>query len=94
MIGSAKELQVTVCSDRSIRVQQTPVTGLDFEHPSLNLTELQQQTIEVLTNMLRQNRLTDPKEFQALGYNLYSVLFDNKIGKELTDFLQGGYYDR
>jgi hypothetical protein len=35
-------------------------------------------------NMLRENRLTTDEEFEVLGANLYSVLFTNQIGVDLT----------
>ena len=39
------------------------------------------------------NRLNKRNEFEVLGSNLYSVLFDNDIGKALTKLLSGGDND-
>lgn len=94
MAFDVRELQVTVCSDRRLRVGQIPRRGVNFGNPELQLSELDQQTIEVLIEQLRQNRLTELKEFRVLGHHLYKVLFDNEIGKELTNFLLGGDGDQ
>jgi len=86
---SVKELQINICDDNIIRVYQLPETGVKIG-ASLSLSSLQVRTIQVFTEMLRQNRLTSYDEFRALGENLYAVLFeDNSIGKVLNGFLQG-----
>lgn len=49
-----------------------------------------EETIRVLIDLLRENRLQKPEEFRALGMNLFALLFHsaegeyNQIGKELT----------
>ena len=40
--------------------------------------------------MLRHNRLVEEEEYKILGANLWTILFDNKIGESLNDALRSG----
>lgn len=63
----------------------------DIEEAELNLTELDYKTVDILVTILRENRLSEPQEFQVLGERLYAVLFrksdgtENPIGVALRD---------
>jgi CHAT domain len=83
------EFHLTVGGGK-ITVQQLPRT----RHTDLPPVDLElkpesdperQATIEILVNMLRENRLSMEREFEVLGAKLYTVLFANEIGVELHD---------
>ena len=40
-------------------------------------------TINILVNILRDNRLKGDEEYELLGAYLYNALFDNNIGEKL-----------
>lgn len=83
-----KRLKITVDTNDMIQVEQTLVPDMEMEtNIKINLEDLKRETIRALVNMLRENRLTTDKEFEVLGANLYSVLFTNQIGVELTKAL-------
>jgi CHAT domain/Double zinc ribbon len=83
-----KQLKITVDTNDTIQVQQTLDPDMEMEpNIKINLDDLKRETIVALVNMLRENRVTTDKEFEVLGANLYSVLFTNQIGQELTKAL-------
>jgi len=77
-IRVAKGVITLVPEDRHVAPLEAPLTI----HP------LQNQTIEMMVAMLRENRLRDEQEYQVLGANLWTVLLGNEIGKRLHDELQ------
>lgn len=83
-----KRLKITVDTNDKLQIEQTLVPDMEMEsNIKINLDDLKRETIRALVNMLRENRLTTDKEFEVLGANLYSVLFTNQIGAELTKAL-------
>ncbi len=84
-------LRLTVGSDGTIRVGERP-SGLDAPDQAINLDRqndpLKFETISVLVDMARHNRLKEEDEYQLLGSYLYSVLLDNRIGQGLHRALQ------
>ena len=75
-----KEFKIVVRSNGSIELKDH-----DIEVQQIKLDKLKRRTIETLIDMLRQGRLVRGREYETLGVNLYSVLLDNDIGKELID---------
>ncbi len=84
--GSIDVFSITVFDEDKIDARRFPKSSGDIRVCKVQPPgELAKQTIEVLIDMLRGNRLCDWKEFRVLGSYLYSVLLDNDIGKALTD---------
>jgi hypothetical protein len=75
-----KEFKIVVRNDGSIELKDYNIAV-----QKIKLDKLKRRTIETLIDMLREGRLVRGREYETLGVNLYSVLLDNDIGKELID---------
>jgi hypothetical protein len=75
------EFKVKIRSDN--QVEGVMLGGAEYKPCDINLNPLKGQIIEMLVNLLRENRLKKTREFEVLGAVLYSVLFDNELGKAI-----------
>jgi hypothetical protein len=85
MPADERVFRIKVCDDHKIRADVRP--GADLPACEIGTDPLAQRTIEVLINLLRENRLWKEKEFEVLGDHLYSFLLDNRIGESLHETL-------
>jgi CHAT domain-containing protein len=81
-----KTFRIVVYEDGIIRVQQIPENGA-IPDCQIAIDDLQQQTLQFLIKMLRNDQLKEQKDWQLLGMHLYKVLLDNEIGRAINKAL-------
>ena len=80
------EFQITISTDNRIRTKKTP-SDRDIEPCDIIEDKLQYQTIEILIEILRDNRMKETDEYRLLGTHLYHILLNNNLGAALNEAL-------
>lgn len=87
--SATRTIRLIVSGDGNLRVREKP-EGLTMTLTPVPLDlarGLQEDTIRLLVDMARCNRLDSDHEYQLLGSHLYAVLFGNDIGRALHEAL-------